>query len=377
MADQTPPADPGRPESTQAEAIRAESIPADPAPAAPPKPAPPNSPPPEPPPPKLPPYWHRVAFIVGTIVVLFGAWQLFTSIIAYTDDAYVRSDLIAIAPEVTGRIIAVHVADNQEVKIGDKLLSIDPEPFILAVNQARANLAEAKAKVVVAQDELATAQATLEQSTSAQVYAAQTQGRLVDLVRTNNAPRAELDKANDELRRAEAEMVISRAVIAKAQSTVIAQRAALDAATAQLATAEWRLSRTDIVSPAAGSIVNLTVRVGDTATAEVPSIGIVDASSWRIIANYKQDYIRSFEVGGTAWVWLDSQPWHFHRARIGGIARGISREPGQVKLLPYVAPTTDWIRLQRRIPVTLFLVDPPPGNRLYMGADARTVIFPW
>ena len=377
MADQTPPADPGRPESTQAEAIRAESILADPAPAAPPKPAPPNSPPPEPPPPKLPPYWHRVAFIVGTIVVLFGAWQLFTSIIAYTDDAYVRSDLIAIAPEVTGRIIAVHVADNQEVKIGDKLLSIDPEPFILAVNQARANLAEAKAKVVVAQDELATAQATLEQSTSAQVYAAQTQGRLVDLVRTNNAPRAELDKANDELRRAEAEMVISRAVIAKAQSTVIAQRAALDAATAQLATAEWRLSRTDIVSPAAGSIVNLTVRVGDTATAEVPSIGIVDASSWRIIANYKQDYIRSFEVGGTAWVWLDSQPWHFHRARIGGIARGISREPGQVKLLPYVAPTTDWIRLQRRIPVTLFLVDPPPGNRLYMGADARTVIFPW
>ena len=377
MADQTPPADPGRPESTQAEAIRAESIPADPAPTAPPKPAPPNSPPPEPPPPKLPPYWHRVAFIVGTIVVLFGAWQLFTSIIAYTDDAYVRSDLIAIAPEVTGRIIAVHVVDNQEVKIGDKLLSIDPEPFILAVNQARANLAEAKAKVVVAQDELATAQATLEQSTSAQVYAAQTQGRLVDLVRTNNAPRAELDKANDELRRAEAEMVISRAVIAKAQSTVIAQRAALDAATAQLATAEWRLSRTDIVSPAAGSIVNLTVRVGDTATAEVPSIGIVDASSWRIIANYKQDYIRSFEVGGTAWVWLDSQPWHFHRARIGGIARGISREPGQVKLLPYVAPTTDWIRLQRRIPVTLFLVDPPPGNRLYMGADARTVIFPW
>ena len=361
----------------QAEAIRAESIPADPTPAAPPKPAPPNSPPPEPPPPKLPPYWHRVAFIVGTIVVLFGAWQLFTSIIAYTDDAYVRSDLIAIAPEVTGRIIAVHVVDNQEVKIGDKLLSIDPEPFTLAVNQARANLAEAKAKVVVAQDELATAQATLEQSTSAQVYAAQTQGRLVDLVRTNNAPRAELDKANDELRRAEAEMVISRAVIAKAQSTVIAQRAALDAATAQLATAEWRLSRTDIVSPAAGSIVNLTVRVGDTATAEVPSIGIVDASSWRIIANYKQDYIRSFEVGGTAWVWLDSQPWHFHRARIGGIARGISREPGQVKLLPYVAPTTDWIRLQRRIPVTLFLVDPPPGNRLYMGADARTVIFPW
>ena len=45
-------------------------------------------------------------------------------------------------------------------------------------------------------------------------------------------------------------------------------------------------------------------------------------------------------------------------------------------LLPYVAPTTDWIRLQRRIPVTIVLVDPPPDAKLYMGADARTVIFP-
>ena len=51
--------------------------------------------------------------------------------------------------------------------------------------------------------------------------------------------------------------------------------------------------------------------------------------------------------------------------------------PGRpVKLLPYVAPTTDWIRLQRRVPVTLTLVDPPPGFKLYMGADARTIIFP-
>jgi multidrug efflux system membrane fusion protein len=351
MADETPPSGSGP----------AKSVPAAPVPDASPKP---------------PPHWHRVAFIVGVIAVLFAAWEILTSFVAFTDDAYVRSDLIAIAPEVTGRIIGVHVVDNQEVKAGDRLLSIDPEPFTLAVNQARADLAEAKAKIVVAQDDLATARATLEQSTSARTYAAETQQRLVDLVRTNNAPRAELDKANDELRRADAEMIISRSVIARAQSTVIAQRAAMDRAAAELATAEWRLSRTTVVTPTAGSIVNLTVRVGDTATAEVPLIGIVDAASWRIIANYKQDYIRSLEIGGTAWVWLDSQPWHFHRARIGGIARGISREPGQVKLMPYVAPTTDWIRLQRRIPVTLFLVDPPPGNRLYMGADARTVIFP-
>ena len=58
-----------------------------------------------------------------------------------------------------------------------------------------------------------------------------------------------------------------------------------------------------------------------------PLIGIVDAHAWRIIANYKQYFIPSFVVGGTAWVWLDSHPWHFYRGRIDGVGRGISRSP--------------------------------------------------
>jgi membrane fusion protein, multidrug efflux system len=44
-------------------------------------------------------------------------------------------------------------------------------------------------------------------------------------------------------------------------------------------------------------------------------------------------------------------------------------------LLIYVAPTTDWNRLHRRIPVTIVLDEPPPGSKLYMGTNARTVVF--
>ena len=73
--------------------------------------------------------------------------------------------------------------------------------------------------------------------------------------------------------------------------------------------------------------------------------------------------VRHMTVGHTAWVWLDTYPWHIHRATIQGIARGISREQTERKLLPYVEPTTDWIRLERRFPVTLVLQDLPPGSR--------------
>jgi multidrug efflux system membrane fusion protein len=100
------------------------------------------------------------------------------------------------------------------------------------------------------------------------------------------------------------------------------------------------------------------------------------SKGWRIIANYRESDIGALKAGRTAWVWLDAQPWRWRRARIEGVARGVSRDPGPEKLLPYVEPTTDWIRLERRFPVTMTLVDPPADLELYMGADARTVVFP-
>ena len=123
-----------------------------------------------------------------------------------------------------------------------------------------------------------------------------------------------------------------------------------------------------------GTINNLTLRIGDTAHANDPVIGIIAANNWRVIANYKQSYLTSLRPGGTAWIWLDADPWHIYRAHIRSIGRGISRQRGDTGLLPYIPPTTDWIRLQHRFPVTLDLVHPPP--EMFMGADARCLIFP-
>jgi multidrug efflux system membrane fusion protein len=319
---------------------------------------------------------RRLVAVVGTILVLFVAWEVGTYYIAYTDDAYVRSDLIGVAPEVTGPIIALHVVDNQQIKKGDRIYKIDPTPFQLEVDTRQAQIEEQSALVKVAQEELETAKAALQSATSAHTYAVEQQARYAVLAASNNAPRAELDRADNEMRRTAAEKTIAEIAIAKARTAINVHQAALDVAKAEKATAEWKLGKTDVVAPADGWINNLTVRIGDTGTVSIPNVGIVDAHAWRIIANYKEYYIRPFKIGGTAWVWLDSDPWRFRKARITGIARGISRDPTAPMLLPYVAPTTDWIRLQRRIPVTIVLEEPPPDGKLYMGADARTVVFP-
>ena len=319
----------------------------------------------------------RVAVVAAGLFVAFLCWEIATRVVAYTDDAYVRSDLISVAPQVTGRILAVHVRDNQTVQRGDLLASIDPEPFRLAVEEFRAQIREAEAQAAADRDAAVGAKALEEAATAALRLAQVTQQRIATLSSEGEATAQALDSANEALRRAETGVDAARAAVAKDQQMLAMHEAGIARAKAELATAQWRLERTELRALADGTINNLTVRVGDTARAEVPLIGVVDAAAWRIVANYKQDYLRYFRVGGTAWVWLDSHPWQLHRARITGVARAINREQTASELLPYVAPTTDWIRLQRRFPVTLVLIDPPADLTLYMGADARSLIFPW
>src|SRR5262245_14188594 len=118
---------------------------------------------------------RRLVAVGGTLLLLFLAWEVITYFVAYTDDAYVRSDLVAVAPEVTGRIIAIHIGDHQGIKKGDKLFTIDPTPFQLEANQRQAQIEEEQALLKVAQEQLSTAQAALAQATSRHTYASQEQ----------------------------------------------------------------------------------------------------------------------------------------------------------------------------------------------------------
>ena len=317
---------------------------------------------------------RRLILFASGLLSAFLAWEVLTRYIAYTDDAYVRSDLINVAPQVTGKILAVHVRDNQDVRRGDLLVTIDPEPFKLEVAERQAQIHEAAAQADADRDAAVIATDRANAAAAALKLAEATQRRIATLGKEGDVTYQTLDATNEALRRAQSDVEAAQTAITKTKKIVEMHEASIARAKVELATAEWKLERTEISAPVDGTINNLTVRVGDTARAETPLIGLVDAAAWRIIANYKESYLRHLRIGGTAWVWLDSHPWHFHRARITGIGRAISRDAAPRELLPYVAPTTDWIRLQRRFPVTLVLDEPPPS--LYMGADARSIIFP-
>src|ERR1700743_72891 len=134
---------------------------------------------------------RRIGIAVALIIVAFALYEVTTSFLTYTADAYVQSDLVAVAPQITGRVVAVHVTDNQNVVRGDLLVSIDPVPFQLTVDQRRAEVDETRAQVAADQHVIASAQDVLASATSAATYARETQTRLASLYPAQRASAAE------------------------------------------------------------------------------------------------------------------------------------------------------------------------------------------
>jgi membrane fusion protein, multidrug efflux system len=96
-------------------------------------------------------YRRRVLLVLSSIVLALGLYWASGYFFAYTDDAYVTSDFVSIAPYISGRIISVNVVDNQTVQKGQLLATIDATPFQLALDekQAKKNEAEGSSRWIV------------------------------------------------------------------------------------------------------------------------------------------------------------------------------------------------------------------------------------
>ena len=320
-------------------------------------------------------YRRRVLLTLSAVVLALVLYWASSYFFAYTDDAYVTSDFVNVAPYVSGRIVSVNIVDNQTVKKGELLATIDPTPFQLSLNEKQAKKTEAEAQLAVDRDRITSAQAQRDDAAAKERLARDNVRRATPITSAGFYSRQGLDTLTAKEQEAKAALADAESAIATAQQILALHQATVAAINTEIAYLQWQLDQTKLLAPTDGTITQLTLRVGDQAVVNVPLLGLVDSHAWRIYANYKESVIRHMQVGGTAWVWLDTYPWHIHRATIQGIARGISRDQGERKMLPYVAPTTDWIRLQRRFPVTLVLQEQNPDIVLHMGADARTLIF--
>jgi multidrug resistance efflux pump len=274
-----------------------------------------------------------VTLCAVALAALFGwaMWQVYMGT-PWTRDGTVRAYVVTIAPEVAGRIVQMPVADNQFVHKGDLLMVIDPTDYAIAVDQAGAVAAQARAN-----------------ADNAQVEAGR-RARLTSL------------EASEEEKQTYS-------------AGARASEAAYQQAVASLAQARVNLTRTNIHSPVNGYVTNLLAQLGDYANVGQNKISLVDADSFWVDGYFEETNLAAIEEGDPANIKLlgYSQVIHGH---VGSIARGINvanAQPDQAGLAS-VNPIFTWVRLAQRMPVRIHIDQVPDGVRLVQGMTATVEV---
>jgi len=250
----------------------------------------------------------------------------------WTRDGRVRADVVQVAPDVSGLVTEVLVADNQLVKRGDVLFRIDPERFTLALRQVEA-MVEGK-------------RASAEQAAA------------------DDARYAKLSDA-----------AVSQQKVEAARAADLEAKAAYDQAMADRDVAKLNLARSAVKAAVNGRITNMGLRPGTYVTTGHGVMALIDGDTLRVEGYFEETKLPRIQVGDRARIRLMGEATPL-TGRVESFAGGIEdreRTAGS-SLLASVNPTFSWVRLAQRVPVRIALNPAPDGVRLVSGRTATVSI---
>jgi membrane fusion protein (multidrug efflux system) len=272
----------------------------------------------------------RKTLIIGgacVAVVLIGVllYWLHARNFESTDDAYTTTHVHEISARVAGTVEQVNVDDNQLVKAGQTLVVLDQRDFKVAVEQAQAQVLQRRAAAQQA--------------------------------------RANLDHAQqdyDRFTKLSHEKVVSKQDLDNATAALRTGKGAMDAATADLATAEAALhnaelqfSYTTIIAPADGVVGKKTVETGQRIQPAQALMAVVERNVW-VLGNFKETQIGRMRVGQHVDVKIDAIPDHKFSAHIDSLQPGTG---AVFSLLPPDNATGNFTKIVQRVPVKIVFDD--------------------
>jgi multidrug efflux system membrane fusion protein len=356
---------------------------------------------------------HRMMLgsIIGTLIVL-GA--LITGTLVWrinyqhprTNDAMIRANIVGIAPQVSGRIVELHVEDNQYAKQGDLLYVIDPRPYQVKLDLARTELLLAEKEVDSRRASSGSAELAIERmehqraAAEAEVNRIEAEDEYLRNYLERIEPLAEKQYVTaDELKQARSKYAASRAELADARAKELSARSAIEeaksesrravsliaqvgnvnarieAARAIVAAAELNVEYCSVRAPFDAYVTNLNTREGEYANIGTQLFALVDNRRWYVIANFKETYLKSIRPGQEAEVFLVGYPGK----RFSGVVTGIgwANSPDNTKqqgVLPEVERTLHWVVLASRFPVRIEIKERDPEHPLRMGMTAFVTV---
>ena len=293
-----------------------------------------------------------LAALVGSIFYLSGGRYI------STDNAYVGAQKVLITPDVSGKVVHVGVREGQQVRPGDELLTLDPEPFQLALDQAKAKLAAARAEYDKLTMNLKTFNTLVELGQNNVDLKQRDVQRKSTLVSSMAGSAADLDTSKSALVTAQLQLQLA---VQQRDTTLsqllgnpdlpLEQFPEYAQAKAALDNAQRDLDHTVLRAPISGTATQVdNIQLGRFVTAGTPILSVIDDQGPWVDANPKETDITHLRVGQKATLEVDSFPDHTFKGTVIAVSPGTG---AQFSILPPQNATGNWVKVVQRVPVRI------------------------
>ena len=315
-------------------------------------------------------------FICLIIVYLAG-----DRLTPYTTQARVHAYVVPVAPQVAGRLISVDIENNQLVKAGQRLFSIDPGSYELAVQAAEAALQNTRQSIEAGVSNVAAASASVD-SARASVWNAEQDVTRMRRIREEDAGAI----SERRIQTAEASLASSRGRLAAAEASLEAARSALGStddnnaqiqqARSNLEKAQLDLERTVVYAPGDGLITDLRVDQGNFAAAGAPLMTFIAIHDTWIQADLSENNLGHVDAGDRVEIAFDVRPGKVFQGRVRQTGFGVEVASNPLGTLPSIGNDRNWLREEQRFPVTIdFDSDAELDSDLRVGSQAAVIVY--
>ncbi|HEY0328255.1 MAG TPA: HlyD family secretion protein [Rhodopseudomonas sp.] len=276
-----------------------------------------------------------------------------------TDDAYVGAQKVLITPDVAGKIIEVPVKEGQLVKTGDVMFQIDPVPYQLAVQQARAKLDDAKTSHdnLIANVQLYGQ--TVDLVNAGIAIKQRDVERKGSLVKSSAGSQLDLDNSNSALVTAQAELQLVKQQLSTAMNQLLGDPKlplekfpAYMQAKAALDDAQRNLDLTTVRAPMNGTATQVdNIQLGRFVAAGNPVFSVIDTTAPWVDANPKESDFTYVTIGQKVTIDIDAFPDHAFVGTVGSLSPGTG---AQFAILPAQNATGNFVKVVQRVPVRIY-----------------------
>jgi membrane fusion protein (multidrug efflux system) len=299
--------------------------------------------------------WSLFA-LLPLVLIIGGYWYVTGGQIMSTDDAYLEADKVGISTDIAGIVKDVDVKENEQVAAGQVLYRLDPLQFQIALDNAKANLAQTALSIEAMKQDYARMVSDIA-AQQAQVDLDQTNfNRATMLLRSGTTTQAAFDQAQATLQTDKSKLDALREQ-AQVQLARLGGKADIDVtqhpqylqAKAQVEEAQRQLDHTVVTAPFAGIVTDVpAIAPGKYLAASTTAFFLVDTDHVWVSANPKETELTYVRPGQVVTITVDTYPGVEWRGTVESISPAAAQE---FSLLPAQNTSGNWVKVVQRVPM--------------------------